>query len=130
MASSESPSSAAELNLIVIFVSDVLKSKLFYEAIGISFQLEQHGRGPEHFSAQLRTMIFEIYPRTEQRDGSQSLRLGFRVASVDDITTRLEQLGATLVKPAGDSPWGRRAILRDPDGYTLELTSPIAGQPV
>jgi predicted enzyme related to lactoylglutathione lyase len=34
----------------------------------------------------------------------------------------VQQLGAAVVSPPADSPWGLRAVLADPDGHRVEIT--------
>ena len=54
-------------------------------------------------------------------DSSAGTRLGFRVDSVDAALSALEAEGGQIVSLPKDSPWGRRAVLRDLDGHTVEL---------
>ncbi|MCJ8283184.1 MAG: bleomycin resistance protein [Rivularia sp. ALOHA_DT_140] len=108
------------LNLIVIRVEDLIKSKDFYETLGIKFDYEQHGQGEKHLSTVLEGMIFEIYPRNNNLDTS-ALRLGFRVSSVDKIIEKLEKIEAVILSPPKNSTWGRRAVISDPDHHKIEL---------
>ena len=110
------------LNLIVIRVEDLTRSKKFYEILGINFSYEQHGKGEKHLSAVLSGIVFEIYPRTNNVDTS-GVRLGFRVPSVDKVIEDLKEIGVVVLSPAKDSEWGRRAVVLDPDGYKIELVT-------
>lgn len=38
-----------------------------------------------------------------------------------DVLTALERLSARVVSPPADGPWGRRAVIVDPDGHTVEI---------
>ena len=51
-------------------------------------------------------------------------RIGFNVASVGDSLEVIQKLGVSIVSPAKDSQWGRRAVVRDLDGHTVELVTP------
>jgi predicted enzyme related to lactoylglutathione lyase len=112
----------AQLNLVVVYASDLARAKSFYETLGLRFTQERHG-GPEHYSCHIESTVFEIYPRNGREVGAPAVRIGFRVASVDETLERLTRQGASLVTPAKDSPWGRRAVVKDPDGYIVELSS-------
>ena len=112
------------LNLIVIYSRNVEKAKHFYSQLGIIFDLEKHGSGPEHYSAKLGSMVFEIYP-CHDRTKSGATRIGFNVSSVDKVVYSLRQFDTTVLTPACDSPWGRRAVVADPDGNRVELTQKI-----
>jgi predicted enzyme related to lactoylglutathione lyase len=47
---------------------------------------------------------------------------GFRVQSLDAVLSSLQVLQAEIIHPPSDSPWGRRAVVLDPDGRAVELT--------
>src|SRR5947207_1939072 len=102
------------LNLVVIRAADPERSVSFYERLGLSFQKHRHGNGPEDHASELGSAVFEIYPRADgKNDSTSAIRLGFRVPSVDDALARLRETGVTIVSPAKDSPWGRRAVVDD-----------------
>jgi len=111
-----------QLSLVVIYAADMAASKAFYEALGLTFVREKHG-GPEHFAARLGGAVFEIYPRKQSGTQAAPVRLGFRVASVDKIVEVALDKGAPLVTAAHDSAWGRRAVVKDPDGNTVEISA-------
>ncbi len=110
------------VNLIVIHSENLEISKRFYETLGISFSYEQHGSGKKHLSVVLSGMVFEIYPRSDDLD-TLTVRLGFRVSSVDRTIEDLEKIGVVVLSPPQDSQWGRRAVILDPDGYKIELVN-------
>ena len=121
MTTIEASPSQPSLSLIVLQSRDAVVSKEFYSRLGLSFQEEQHGSGPRHFAATLGPLVFEIYPC--QNDVSPiSLRVGFRVPSVDATVETLRECGARIVSDPKDSQWGRRAVVMDPDGNKVELT--------
>ena len=111
-----------QLNLVVIRSVDIEKSAIFYQLLGLSFVKHQHGNGLEHFASEIGGVTFEIYPCTAGTTPTTSTRLGFQVSSIDAIVCELKKLEASIVSPAKDSAWGRRAIVVDPDGHKVELT--------
>ena len=112
------------LNLVVIRSTDIERACRFYTASGLAFTKHAHGTGPEHYACEVGGVVFEIYPRMSKEDSTSATRLGFRVMSVDDAVAGLQQLGAKVVSPPKESPWGRRAVIDDPDGHRVELTEP------
>ena len=108
------------LALIVLQSADVESAKDFYSLLGMSFVEEQHGQGPRHYSANLGGLVLEIYP-CQGSTSISSLRIGFRVPSLDRTLDMLRRRGARIVREAKDSPWGRRAVVEDPDGNRVEL---------
>lgn len=44
---------------------------------------------------------------------------------LDELVAELNAVGATIVKPPIDMPWGQRfVIVRDPDGHRVGLKAP------
>ena len=114
--------SNAILSLVVIRSLDLERAATFYQVLGLSFQKHRHGSGPEHLACELGSVAFEIYPRTDDSDSTSSTRIGFRVPSVEAAIEQLRQIGAAVVSPPKDSPWGRRAVVDDFDGHRVKLT--------
>ena len=112
------------LNLVVIRSPDIERACRLYTALGLTFTKHTHGTGPEHYACEGGGVVFEIYPRKSDADSTAATRLGFRVKSVDDAVAALEELGAKVISPAKESPWGRRAVIDDLDGHRVELTEP------
>lgn len=112
----------ARLNLLVIRVADLGAARRFYEALGLDPQVEQHGTGPEHLSCVKHGIVFEIYPRQAGTKSTAAVRIGFSVPALDShFLSKLRGSGAEFVSEPGDSEWGRRVVLRDPDGHRIEL---------
>ena len=110
----------SRLNLVVIRAADLEISRSFYERIGLVFTEHQHGAGPVHLASESEGFVFEIYPAGQKF--TADTRLGFSVADVDKLVAELRGLGFRVVTEPGDSEWGRRAVVCDPDGHRVELS--------
>jgi lactoylglutathione lyase len=115
----------ALLNLVVIYTADLERTARFYAALGLVFERERHGRGPEHLAAQSAGIVFEIYPASEPISVMNQLRLGFSIHKIDQLVEQLVTDGARLVTAPQDSPWGRRAVLSDWEGRRVELVEKV-----
>ena len=113
------------LNLIVIRSNDSERAVQFYSLLGLTFAHHQHGNGLPHVAAQSGSLTFEIVPRKDGTDSTAAVRLGFQVACLDAVMGRLQNAGAKIVQAPKMSPWGRRAVVDDPDGHRIELTESI-----
>lgn len=51
-----------ELNLLILRAKAPSKLVSFYEKLGMTFVIGQQGSGPEHYSAKIGEVVFEIYP--------------------------------------------------------------------
>ena len=111
-------------NLLVIRSPDIDRAVTFYETIGMLFERHSHGKGPEHYASETCGFVFEIYPQRNESANTTKTRLGFNVNSVEHVLALLESLDVEVVSPAKDSQWGRRAVVRDLDGHTVELVTP------
>ena len=116
---------------IVLFVEgegEAEAAARFYEALGLRFQRHAHGSGPEHYASDDPGCLLEIYPLRPDEPPTTSTRLGFQVASIAQTLPALLAAGGQLLSVPQPSPWGQRAILKDPAGHRVELTSPVAEQ--
>ncbi len=113
-------------NLIVIRCEDIDASAAFYRIVGLEFEKHRHGTGPEHYAASDGLWTFELYPASAKFPASGSTRIGFAVASCDEVADQLRTAGFSLEAGPADSPWGRRAVAQDPDGHRVELSSPLS----
>jgi catechol 2,3-dioxygenase-like lactoylglutathione lyase family enzyme len=111
------------LSLIVLRAADLEATRAFYAALGLPLAEEKHGDGPTHYSCDLGGTVLEVYPGTAgtapPRSAGGAVMLGFRVASLDEALARLAAPVASGPRPG---PWGRRAVVLDPDGRAVELS--------
>jgi lactoylglutathione lyase len=92
-----------------------------YTAIGVRFQQEQHGAGPIHYSAQLGGTVFELYPLGGKDITDTTTRFGFTVGDLTKTLDQLKLLNAAVTREPEATAWGQRAVVRDPDGRSVEL---------
>ncbi|NBV25309.1 MAG: bleomycin resistance protein [Proteobacteria bacterium] len=109
------------LNLVVLRSANLEQTAAFYTCLGLKFARHRHGNGPEHFASENAGTVFELYPVAADGFSTLGTRIGFRVPSVDATLAALGNYPSTVVSPARDSEWGRRAVVVDPDGHRVEL---------
>ena len=109
------------LNLVVIRSIDIERAAEFYNLLGLTVTRHAHGSGPIHYAAEGNGAVFEIYPASPKSAPTTGTRIGFAVAALDALVEMLEKSGATIVTPPANSEWGRRAVVKDLDGHTVEL---------
>jgi lactoylglutathione lyase len=111
----------ASLALLALRTEDLNRARDFYSVLGLSFESQQHGTGPVHYCSTSPAVALELYPLLPKDTPTTSTRIGFRVPDVDGAFQALCQAGAGSVSPPRASPWGRRAVVSDPDGHRVEL---------
>jgi lactoylglutathione lyase len=117
---------APALSLLVLRTAKMEATREFYRALGLELNQEQHGSGPIHFSCEVGNTILEIYPggngaAPERKSGGATM-LGFSVNSLDALLSVLTTQATQVITEPKDSPWGRRAVVLDPDGRAVELS--------
>lgn len=59
--------------------------------------------------------------------GDAGVVASFRVPDVGHAVVSALAVGAVLVDPPAEQPWGeRQAVLRDPDGHLVRLVAPLS----
>ena len=107
-----------KLSLLVLKTHQLERLKDFYTAVGISFAKEKHGDGPLHLAARIGDVVIEFHPLdaepgpanpfTRTAKGARSLKV-------------LAKLGAAVVSGPRVTEWGRRAVVKAPDGRKVEV---------
>jgi len=105
-----------KISLLVIRCKDIEESKIFYEALGLSFTEEKHDNGPKHYSCQHDGCVFELYPNNGHAPLDNN-RLGFKVKDINEIMSQLTATSSYNFN--GKSVY----IFVDPDGRKVEVTS-------
>jgi len=93
--------------------------------MGMLFHRHAHGNGPEHYASEICGFVFEIYPQRNVGDVTNNARFGFNVDDVDGMIDLLREIDATIMTQPTDTEWGRRAVVKDFDGHTIELVTPV-----
>jgi predicted enzyme related to lactoylglutathione lyase len=110
------------LRLLVVKTRQLGPTRGFYEALGIPLTEERHGDGPVHYAGKLGGTTIEVYPWPEDAPPpDSSVRLGFNVTDLGRVLESLRGLGTPVVTESRVTPWGYRAVVRDPDGRAVEL---------
>ncbi|MBO9703426.1 MAG: VOC family protein [Sporocytophaga sp.] len=111
-----------EISLLVLKTRQLQLLVDFYSTLGLSFQEEKHGSGPTHFSCSIGKFVLEIYPLPKSVAVADSTtRLGFSVNNLDEIIKKLKDNNSQIVSEPVNNEWGYSAIVKDPDGRSIEL---------
>jgi lactoylglutathione lyase len=115
-----------EFGALVVYAADPARTAAFYRAVGVDLEDEDHGEGPLHFAAELGRVHFAIYPaqtpgRAPARRAGGASFPGFYVTSLDQVSAALAGLGAAVLQPHQEMPWGCRILVEDPDGRPVEV---------
>jgi predicted enzyme related to lactoylglutathione lyase len=116
----------ARFTLTMLVSKDLARSRDFYRDV---FGLKLGTDAPPHWvDFDLGNgVMFGLHPETDDltvQPGSGSN--GFVVDDVDGFVAGVKAHGIPVVSEPRDEPFGRLAILLDPDGYTVQVYTPKA----
>ena len=78
-----------------------------------------------HFACEIGPVHFAVWGspglRTPGRRKVGATQVGFQVSDLDAVFATLSDGGAEVLQEPEEVPWGRRAVLSDPDGRPVEL---------
>ena len=114
-----------ELGALILFANRLSETVSFDQAVGIPLEEEDHEDGPEYFACELGSVHFAVF------EGSAGAAPPFRVAggvmpglatpSLQRVLETVQALGATVIEPPTEYPWGPRMLVEDPDGRTVGI---------
>ena len=96
----------------------------FYSSLGFKFQPVKVSRGSELYRAIQGEVELCVFAMLDKKNaGTPTLQLGFKVENLDRIYSLLSGVaGVTTLMEPTDLPDGKMAILKDPDGNSIEIT--------
>jgi lactoylglutathione lyase len=117
---------APEVGAIILWSARLEETVRFYRALGIPLEEERHDEeDPVHWACDLGPVHFAVFEIPAGRrapayreDGATAV--GFAVPDADAAVEAVRRLSARVVREPEDMPWGRRAIVEDPDGRPVE----------
>jgi catechol 2,3-dioxygenase-like lactoylglutathione lyase family enzyme len=119
------------LSLVTLGVRDLAASRAFYRRLG---WMESPPSNAEVAFFQCGGLVFALWGRNDLAvdagierigDGFANISLAYNVRHKDEVDATLaeaKKAGATILKPAGETPWGgRTGYFADPDGFAWEV---------
>jgi catechol 2,3-dioxygenase-like lactoylglutathione lyase family enzyme len=108
----------------MLVCADLTRSREFYrDVLGLQLKSDKAPHWIEFALEGGATLV--LHPKTEivaVRPGS--LQLGFRVENVDRFVADCATFKVPVFQDPYDEPFGRVAIIGDPDGYPIQIMSP------
>jgi len=122
---------------IILFVSDLTKSKAFYQELlsqkpildvpGMTeFKLGNFGKLGLMASNGIARILGDKIPHPDSGKGIPRCELYFRIDNLEHEFEAALNSGATLISPIQDRDWGDKAgYMADPDGNIIAFATPI-----
>lgn len=123
----------------ILYVQDVTKTVAFYEkAFGFTRKFVTPDNSYGELAVGETTLSFAstVLAKTNLKDGfiesslmqkPFGIEIGFATDDVEAAVKSAVDAGATIVAEPKTKPWGQVvAYVRDPDGFLLEICTPVA----
>ena len=96
----------------------------FYRLIGFEFKATKVDKGSEVYRAVHDGVEFSLYSiKSAQKAQIPSLQLGFQITDLEKTVTQLKNIPGTMcILDPTDMPDGKKSIILDPDGHSIELS--------
>ncbi len=109
---------------IVIFVTDLARAKVFYcDQLGLPLAGESEMM-MEFFPGEKTTMGVALALQDEARKlVGRHTGITLKVEKIEQVCESLKGCGVHFVEPLESSPWGKMAVVADPDGNQLALVN-------
>jgi lactoylglutathione lyase len=107
------------IGAVILLVSDMKRSTKFYrETLGM--KLKQQSKDWTEFSE--GGTVLALHPSGRKKiKKNNSMLVGFSVSDFDDVVSALKKKKAKFYKKPKDEPFGKHAIIQDPDGHLISI---------
>lgn len=121
---SKPKSGATDFSMLMVLCRDLAVSRDFYRnVIGLRVLNDQVPNWVDFDLGDGRRL--GLHPEGAGRKVTPgTLQLGFSVPNIDKFITDARLMGARILQDPFDAPFGRIAILSDPDGYAVQVFTP------
>jgi len=108
------------IGAVILLVSDMDSSIKFYRDILNVPVKTQSNEWTEFITSGTVIALHPSRRKTETKQTSNIL-IGFMVSDLDETTGLLKQKGVKFFKKLKDEPFGKHAIIEDPDGHLISI---------
>lgn len=111
-----------QLSNLVFYARVVARTVAFYQALGV----EMHPRSQGRYVGEVGGVRIAVAEAVSGEPAAPqvapgSVMVGFEVADTDAAVLAVHPIGGAVVRGPEQLSWGRRVLLTDPDGRTVEV---------
>lgn len=108
-----------KIGAVILLVSDMKSSVKFYRDI-LGMKLKEQSKDWTEFSE--GGTVLALHPTSKKKiKKNNSMLVGFSVSDFDDIINGLKQKKVRFYKKPKEEPFGKHAIIQDPDGHLISI---------
>lgn len=116
-----------KLKAITINTANLQGLRDFYTGLGLQFEKAAVFRGSEVYRAVLDGIEISLFGMMDRNNApTPPLQLSFQVQQMENVVGTIKRIpGVSVLLEPTDLPDGRKTILKDPDGNSVEIIQPI-----
>jgi len=108
-----------KIGAVILLVSDMRRSSKFYRD-SLGMKLKKQSKDWTEFSE--GATVLALHPASrKQISNNNSMLVGFSVSDFDDVINGLKKKKVKFYKKPKDEPFGKHAIIQDPDGHLISI---------
>lgn len=108
-----------KIGAVILLVSDMKKSSKFYRD-SLGMKLKKQTKDWTEFSE--AGTVLALHPASRKKiRNNNSMLVGFSVSDFDDVINGLKKKKVKFYKKPKDEPFGKHAIIQDPDGHLISI---------
>ncbi|HEV8405151.1 MAG TPA: VOC family protein [Nitrososphaera sp.] len=108
-----------KIGAVILLVSNMKSSIKFYRDI-LGMKLKEQSKDWTEFSE--GGTVLALHPTSKKKiKKNNSMLVGFSVSDFDDIINGLKQKKVKFYKKPKEEPFGKHAIIQDPDGHLISI---------
>jgi len=108
-----------KIGAVILLVSDMKRSIKFYRDT-LGMKLKERSKDWTEFSE--GGTVLALHPASKKKiKKNNSMLVGFSVSDFDDIINGLKKKKVKFYKNAKVEPFGKHAIIQDPDGHLISI---------
>jgi predicted enzyme related to lactoylglutathione lyase len=109
----------SRIGAVILLVSNMKRSIKFYRDT-LGMDLKQESKDWTEFST--RGTVLALHPAKRKRiKKNNGMLVGFSISDFDDVINSLKKKRVKFYKRPKQEPFGKHAIIQDPDGHLISL---------
>ena len=112
----------SRIGAAILIVSDIKKSTKFYRDV-LGMELKQKSKGWTEFGSRGTVLALHPVKKKKKRNikRNRSMLVGFNVTDIESVCKGLKKKKVKFYKKLTEEPFGKHAIIKDPDGHLISL---------
>lgn len=119
----------AKISAVILLVTDVPKLISFYRDV-LELEVKQESEDWVELSTKEGSTVLALYPKRNMKqpsgvkqnlDEGRNILIGFNVSDIESVCKELEKRGVSFFKRPVEEPFGKHAIIEDPEGNLISI---------